>query len=708
MKIVERIKENKPFTVVLFLSTFIFIFTIIIFVISNVTRNADLVSVESVRVQEHYESVLHEIFAKLETIEVFTETVGVDNLNQTNFDEFGDNSDFSNIGFVSFSIAPAGILEYYYSYDYDDDDIIGLDLVNDDRENVKEAVAYAIENDVVVISGPFTLIQGGQGLVFRKAVYEDGEFVAIINLVINYDNLNLLFGISKSEVVDVGIFNAENELLFGDLEYSDDLAYYEGIGFENVNWNTGIEVSRSFRFQTRLSNLSILFLAVALYFTVLVLGVKFYRGNRNLLITQNELINYDNLTSLPNRRLLSRDVKNAMILNEPFHLGFGDLDNFKNLNDILGHSVGDKYLKDISKRFKTLVSDKLKIYRWGGDEFIFLMRTKTKEDSIVIINSIYDVFKEPITINETNYYVSITIGIVNFPNHGNTMDDLIKRADIVMYDVKSERKNTFRFFENKYLDNLKREVDFENKVNEYSLSDFEVFLQPVLHTNTQEVYGFEGLIRLFDENKNLINTHEIVKVYERKGDIYKLDTYVFEEVCKHSIKIKEEFNKNFSFSFNISPITLSRDFVIFVKEMIDKYKIDSSYFIIEIIETLGFKDIDVSLNLLGELKDLGFRIAMDDFGMGYSSLSYITRLPLSIIKIDRHFVHNYKTNDFDRMLMLTIKDISKSLDIKIIVEGIETKEQLKFITEMGAHYFQGYLHSKAMRVTDVIKLMKED
>jgi len=140
--------------------------------------------------------------------------------------------------------------------------------------------------------------------------------------------------------------------------------------------------------------------------------------------------------------------------------------------------------------------------------------------------------------------------------------------------------------------------------------------------------------------------------------------------------------------------------------MIKKYKVNPNYFIMEIIETLGFKDIDESLILLGELRKLGFRIAMDDFGMGYSSLSYITRLPLSIIKIDRHFVQNYQSNEFDRMIMLTIKDISRSLEIDIIVEGIETNEQLNFIKEIGAQYFQGYLHSRAMRYDKLVKLLK--
>ncbi|MCK5388314.1 MAG: diguanylate cyclase, partial [Candidatus Izimaplasma sp.] len=634
MKLSQRIKDNKRFSFTVFLSSFLWIFVLVLFIVTSSQTKTELISIETIRAQEHYESVLHNIFSKLETIEVFVETIGVDNLTHQDFDEFADNSDFSDIGFVSFSIAPDGVMAYYYSEDYGDD-IIGLDLVNDDREHVRIAVAYAIDNKVVVINGPFDLIQGGNGLVFRKAIFEDDEFVSLINLVIDYDNLNLLFDDQKSEVVDIGVYSDDNNLLFGTLLYRDDLTYLEEIDIENVDWKIGVEVSYIYQLSTRITNIVIILISSGLYIALIIIGTEVYKNNKNLLTTQEELINFDNLTSLPNRRLLTKDVKRAIKTKEPFYLGFGDLDNFKNLNDILGHSVGDKYLEDIARRFQAIINDQLTIYRWGGDEFIFIMKTNSKEEAINLINNIYKVFEDPITINDTNYYVSISIGVVNYPINGNTMDDLIKRADIVMYDIKSQQKNTFGFFESKYLDNLKRVVDFENKVNEYSLDDFEVFLQPVLYTNNQKIFGFEGLIRLFDENNELINTQEIIRVYERKGEVSKLDEYVFEAVCKYSILLQGKFHRKFTFSFNISPITLSRDFVTFVKVMIEKYQIDPQYFVVEIIETLGFKDIEVSLKLLGELRDLGFKIAMDDFGMGYSSLSYITKLPLSIIKIDR-------------------------------------------------------------------------
>ena len=695
MSAFDRIKENKSFSTILLVSSFVWIFSILLFMYTTDLSKTEIINVEADRAMAEYESVLHNVFDHLNKIQIFTETVGVDNLDQAKFDEFVRINSFDNIGFISLSIAPAGIIDYYYT-PYYETSLVTHNLIDDERDFVREAVAYTIENNVIVINGPFELLQGGNGLVFRKAIFEDGEFVAIINLVVEYENLNMMFSNLDSDVVDLGIYNKDNELIFGELEYANDLDFYERIELENVDWNVGVKVSDKYRFSFVITNATILTLSSLLYILAIVLGTKFYRSNKNMLSYQNKLINYDNLTGLPNRRLLSKDLEIALSKGNQFYLGFGDLDNFKNLNDILGHSVGDNYLKGISSRLDSLTSDTFTIYRWGGDEFIFLFLSDNKEETIEVINSVYKIFKEPIIIKGTNYNVSMSIGIVNYPNHGDTIDDLIKRADIVMYDIKAHSKNTFGFFEDKYLDNLQREVDFENKVYEY-----------LLDVHTDEIIGFEALSRLFDKDGKLINTQEVIRVYERKGDIFKLDKYIFEATCKHSVKLKEEFDKKYSFSFNISPITLSIEYIEFLKSMIEKYQIDPNYFVIEIIETTGFKDINESVKLLNELKDIGFKIAMDDFGMGFSSLSYITRLPLSLIKIDRNFVQNYQTNKFDKMLILTIRDISKSLGIRVVVEGIETKEQLEFINEIGAHYYQGYFHSKPMSYNNLIKFMKK-
>lgn len=706
MKLIENFRHNKVFSFVLIFSSILWILSVTLFIVNNNNTEKELIDLEVEKTQKHYENTFNQIINKLGYIEVFVETTKIDNITVENFAEFASHNNMSNIGLINFSVAPNGIQEFYYSI-YNDEFIAGHNLLTDERDYVREAVEYAIANNVVVINGPYELRQGGQAVVFRKAVYEEGNFVGLVNLVIDFDKLRSKLEELESNVVDIGVYEANDNLIFGTLIYNENLSYYDELDVENVDWLIGVEVTDEYKNRTALTQYIILVTSSIVYILVMILSTKFYRKNKKLLKTQEELIYFDNLTRLPNRRLLNIDIEFAIKKGEPFYLGFGDLDNFKNLNDILGHSIGDKYLVDISNRFHEITSDNLKIYRWGGDEFIFFFNYNNKKDTIKKLKSIYDIFIDPIIIKGVNYNVSMSIGVVNYPSHGETIDDLIKRADIVMYDIKSQHKNRFGFFEDKYLDNLQREVDFENKLNEYSLEDFEVYLQPVVATKTNEIIGFEALSRLFDKNGKLINTAEVVKVYERKGDIFKLDKYIVEQTCKYSVELKKEFNIDYIFSFNISPITLSTEYIQYLETLIDIYNINPKYFVIEIIETTGFKDINESIVLLNKLKSLGFRIAMDDFGMGYSSLSYITRLPLSIIKIDRNFVQNYQTNKFDKMLILTIRDISKSLGLDIIVEGIETEEQLKFITDIGAQFYQGYLHSKPMSFEYIIKILKK-
>lgn len=706
MKVNDNKRNYNAFGYVLFISTILWFFSIALFVSTNNKVKSNLIDVETIRVKEHYVTVVSKVIQELEHVAIFTESVGTDNINDENFSEFVSRNEVNIDGLINYSIAPGGVQEFIYST-LPDEIIKGHDLLNDERELVREAVEYAILSKTVVINGPYELRQGGEAIVFRKAVYENGEFASLVNIVIENEILKSMFNEASSDIIDVGIFDNNNNLLFGDFTQDKTKSYDQTKYINNADWTILVGVSDTYRKEATISNLLLISVSLIIYIVAFVFALKFYRNNKKLIKRQEKLINYDNLTGLPNRRLLSDDINILLENDTPFYLGFGDLDNFKNLNDILGHSVGDKYLKDISDRFHSIIDNHLTIYRWGGDEFIFLFRFEKKAETVYYLKLIYSTFREPIIIKETNYSVSMSIGVVNYPSQGDTIDDLIKRADIVMYDIKSQQKNTYGFFEDKYLDNLQREVDFENKLYEYSLSDVEVYLQPVVRVKNNEIVGFEALTRLFDNNGKLINTSEMIKVYERRGDIFKLDKHIVEQAFQHHVMLKEEFNEKYEISFNISPITLSDEYIVFLKSLIKKYNVQPEFFVIEIIETTGFKDIDESVLLLKKLRKIGFKISMDDFGMGYSSLSYITRLPLSQIKIDRNFIQNYQTNEFDKLLILTIREISKSLNIEVVVEGIEEDSQLDFIREIGAHYYQGYLHSRPMSFKKLKEFLNE-
>lgn len=670
----------------------------------TVKTNEQVIEVEKIREKHRYEKVLTQIVKDFETLKVFVEITGTDNLSNEAFHDFTEGNYISDDTYFSYSIAPDGIVEYYHS-SYTNEDIIGHNLLTDERVTVRNAINYAIANDVYAVTGPVDLILGEKGIVFRRAIFEDGEFKAIISLVIYYDVIAEMFNAQSSDVIDVTIYNDKNHIVFGEMAYTEYLEMSE-IDIDGIDWRLGLKVSESHTADVNQQIIVTLVTGNILYFIFLAISVFIYHSNYQLLIKQNQLINYDKLTNLPNRRLLMSDLKKAIKKERPFYLGFGDLDNFKYLNDLLGHSYGDIFLQTITKQFNNLTDDIFNVYRWGGDEFIFVMYTDQIEVAIDYLEKIYDSLKNPINLKNTKYNALISIGVVNFPDHGQTIDDLIKRADIIMYDIKSEIKNSYRFFQSKYIEDLQLELEFEELVNNYSVEDFDIYLQPLVYTSNNQIYGFEALSRLFDHSNKLIHTEKVIKYLERKGEIQNLEMHIFDKICEYSNIIKKETGFEYMYSFNLSTLTLSNEYIKYLKQTVTKHQVNPSHFIIEITEGLGFKDINSSITLLDQLRNIGFLIAMDDFGIGFSSLSYISKLPLNMIKIDKYFVQNSKESNFESNLLETISNISKSLKLDVIAEGVETKEQLGIIKDLGNLLYQGYLHSKPMSLTHLLDFIK--
>ena len=690
------IKDNHKFIIAIIVVTVIWLSFAYNTISTNVQTKEELIRLESSSSLRYIDLELSNIFTDIQIIETFVTTVGISNITTEKFNEFASAQQFHEEGFVSLSIAPNGIIEYYYSELFDDDLIIGQDLLHDERIHVREAVEYAIENNVIVTNGPFDLLLGDQGLVFRKPLYEGEQFIAIINYVIDFDVFYGHLNKFDSPRIFSAIYDSNRNLIFGVHEYTENIEVFEKIDLEYVDWHIGIQASDSYLRTQVLINSFLGAMFTVLLIAVWVLWSFYYFRNKDLHKTQNQLIYYDILSNLPNRLLFEEETQALIYNRTPFFLGFGDLDNFKNINDVLGHSVGDQYLSFVATHLKTLVSENLRVYRWGGDEFIFIFINTSKEELHGVMDRIFNIFRTPFEVKDTKHHISISIGVVEYPKDGLNIDDLVKRADIVMYDIKSQHKNTYSFFEKRYLENLYNQLEFQQTLDKYEVDDFDVYLQPIIDVESGELKGFEGLARLFDENGKQFPTHEIIKLFEQDGTITKLDKYIFRTICKYISECTSVNRDEFFFTFNISPLSLTREYVEYLERTVHSFNINPESIIIEIIETLGFKDVRISIELLDMIKRIGFKIAMDDFGMGYSSLSYITKLPLDLIKIDKSFIHDYEHNTFNRTILNTIKDISNSLHLDILVEGIETESQLEFIKGLKAQYYQGYYHSKPM------------
>lgn len=705
MKLISYIQKNTIFVVTLLIATLLYFIGVFLIQSDRIDRKDQIIALESSIAEVHYKDVLLHVTHNIEIIETFVMTEGMESITTESFDAFMEDFNPQDVDFVSVSVAPDGIIEFYYSEDYGDG-LIGYDLVHDNRSFVREAVEYAIDNQVIVVNGPFDLLQGNQGIVFRKPVFEDNVFVGLVNFVVDYDNLESTFQDTGLQAINTGIFDANNTLIFGDASYSDSMYFYEQTNVNYVDWYIGIHVREAFEQQEdlRVSLLRVGFIII--YILMVYLWTNYYHKTKRFISYQSHLIHFDNLTLLPNRRLFEEETNQLIEKNQEFYLGFGDLDNFKNINDVLGHSIGDDYLIFVSEQLRRMTNDTLRIYRWGGDEFIFVFLETKRQSVIQKVDRIFDIFKTPFDINGSKHQISISIGLVNYPTDSDNLDDLVRRADIVMYDIKAHYKNTYSFFEEEYLQELYKVIYFQQELDQYAISDFHVYFQPIIDINTSKIVGFEALSRLFDTNGEPFNTGAIIKQYEKDGTITNLDKHVFHQACISLNKLNKAFGKQYFITFNISPLSLNYDYIDYLKRTARSYHIDTKYIIIEIIETLGFKDVAISVELLSEIKKLGFKIAMDDFGMGYSSLSYIAKLPLDIIKIDRSFVHTYESDAFNRTILNTIQDISDSLHLQTLVEGIETEKQLDFVRTLGVQYYQGYLHSKPQPLEDILSLLQ--
>lgn len=703
----KYLKANRIFVIPLVIVTLVYFTGVWMVQSDRMERKIEIVNLESNISESDYKDIIQEVVYHLNVIDIFAKTSGIDNISDEEFIDFASSLSPEFVEFQTISIAPNGIIEHYYTTE-DWEGLVGYNLLTDSRDEVHDSIAYSIEEHVVIVNGPFGLLNGREGIVFRKPVYVDYSFIGIVSIVIDYEDLQESFMSKSMPSVDVGIFDNNQQLIFGDAAYSSDMYKYEKIDIDFVDWYIGVNINKTFERTEDAKITSVGVVLIIIYIVMIYLWSSYYHKTKRFIKHQDKLINYDSLTALPNRRLFVEETNTLIQNKQSFYLGFGDLDNFKNINDVLGHSIGDEYLLFLSDKFKNLVTDELKIYRWGGDEFMFIFIKENQDQVVESIDKIFDILKEPFDINGSKHQISISIGLVNYPDDSRDLDDLVRRADIVMYDIKAHYKNTYSFFEERYLDELYQEVEFKRELDTHAVSDFKVYYQSIVDVHSSKIVGFEALSRLTNADGEFYNTQSIISTYEKEGTITNLDKHVFRQVCISLKKLSSTFEKDYFITFNISPLSLNNDYIQYMKRTARSYNVDTSKIIVEIIETLGFRDVESSVHLLTQMKHLGFKIAMDDFGMGYSSLSYIAKLPLDIIKIDKTFIHTYEENDFNLTILNTIQDISESLQLETLVEGIETTTQFDFVQKLGVDFYQGFLHSRPEPFATVLKMLKDE
>ncbi len=420
----------------------------------------------------------------------------------------------------------------------------------------------------------------------------------------------------------------------------------------------------------------------------------------------HQLAFYDKLTGLPNRRMfmdnLQNLIKHSQRQNKTFAVFFMDLDDFKYINDSLGHEAGDELLKEAGLRLKEIFRNTDMVARLGGDEFtVTIENIKDSDDidlSYLAKKLLSQLSNKPLTVQDRNLTVNTSIGIAKYPDNGLDSETLIKNADTAMYYAKRSGKNRFALFSEEMNLHLRQHVEMESDLKEAIVCEDQISMhyQPIVDLKTKELVGVEALARWQHPKKGWISPIDFISVAEQSDLIIDLSDMLiniaFKQFQAWSIK-----NKSLYISINVSVKQFEKkNFLSHLGNLLNTYRINAHNIQLEFTESVMLNSNNETFIKFAALKKLGFKIAIDDFGTGYSSLGYIHKLPIDVIKIDRSFVEEMPHNQKTRAIVATITKLSASLGIKTIAEGIETESQATLIQEAECNYAQGYLYSKPL------------
>jgi diguanylate cyclase (GGDEF)-like protein len=405
---------------------------------------------------------------------------------------------------------------------------------------------------------------------------------------------------------------------------------------------------------------------------------------------------FDHLTGLYTRyagKYEFEKIQKELDSNETAIL-FVDLDHFKEINDSLGHDIGDIVLKEVSKRLKNCLTKKDRIIRFGGDEFVIVLsHVNNKEELKKIADNILINIKKPIIINGKYFYISVSIGIANYPKDATDFDTLVRLADSAMYEAKKTGKDRYQFFQKEISEKIDKKLELKNHLRNAMLKDeFEIYFQPQID-KFEKTYGAEVLIRWNHPKKGLIPPTLFIPLAIEIGIIDKIDLWVIEEAIKQHIKWQE---KGYFpvLSCNVTIYQLEKgEFANNLKNLLQKYNFDSKYLNIEITEEGVMKNPELSIKMIEEINNLGVKINIDDFGTGYSSFAYLKKFPVSKLKIDREFIKDIPYDKDDEIITISMISVAKNLSLQSVAEGVENEIQKDFVFSHGADYIQGYFYS---------------
>lgn len=615
--------------------------------------------------------------------------------------------------FRHIAIAPDLVIRYVYPL-AGNESILGVDYRNIPQQLA--AIDKTLRLGKPVVAGPVNLLQGGRALIVRVPVVLPaqqnwGVIAAIMPLESLLERVRLL---SLQPDYYLGLSGLDGDelseqLFWGDVEVTQQARVTVDIKLPVGRWHlqAAPRAPAPWLFGS-LQWLALLAAAVIIMLsTAIFLLLRLARERELAMHTIAFQATYDPLTNLPNRVVfteqLARLIKQAQHQQSCLSLLCIDLDEFKQVNESLGHLVGDKLLRAVAERLQSLVGEHDLLARLGGDEFVIVsMLGKAPEQTELMAEKLVQQLAQPVQVGEKSLAVSASIGIAMYPHDGMNQGDLLKHADRAMYAAKQLGRNTYHFYDAAMQKEADRFVHLHNEIL-LGIASQQFFLvyQPIYDVATGAYNKCEALVRWQHPERGLISPLDFISVAERTGAIRPLGLWILQQALRDlatlnrlGIPLQMSINRS-SQEFNVHHVADE-----WLNMMLEA-GIDSSQVIFEITESLFMDRVSVQQQNIAKLHQQGLQLAIDDFGTGYSALNYLSRYPVGFIKIDKSFIVEVAQHEKARALVAVLINMAKVLDVQVVAEGVETSEQLQVLRELGCDFIQGYYFSKPLPLTDL-------
>ncbi len=426
-------------------------------------------------------------------------------------------------------------------------------------------------------------------------------------------------------------------------------------------------------------------------------------------------VTHDPLTGLPNRKLLGDHLLKAIAQanrnQTRLAVMFLDLDNFKNVNDSLGHQFGDLLLRDVAQKLIKCCRDGDTVSRFGGDEFVILLPTiqDTEPAAVRVALRILDSFQVPVKIKTWRLDIKTSIGISLYPNDGDSPELLLKNADMAMHEAKQKGKNSYAMFTKEMDTIVQRRIMLEGSIrNALDQGEFRVFYQPKVNIQTGAIVGMEALVRWQREDGEIIPPDEFIHVAEEIGLIVELGEWVLTTACRQTMLWHQQGHGHLGIAVNLSSKQFQNDRLLSqVQRKQDQFGLPENCLTLEITENIVMDDVESAITMMKQFRGLGIRLSIDDFGTGYSSLAYLRRFPINELKIDKSFIIDTPHDEEASNIVKSIVSLADHLNLKIVAEGVETMAHVEFLKTLGISTVQGYFYSKPLPATTFETLLTQ-